>query len=225
MIDGSDTDFDGIINPPVSPGFPDNNQVFGGNTIQGSPLPVTLIDFRVRQQQQTVEVSWTTALEINLSHFEVMRSNDGINYISIGAVTATGGSVGAGYRFVDQAPVKGYNYYRLKMIDNDAQFKFSPIGLVKLADANTIVVSVAPNPVRDEFRVRLVGLEKGPYRIELVNAMGQVQSIRKINITEYDHVENMNRGAAVASGVYWLNVVNEKTNSNVKTLKVFMNNQ
>jgi|GEM_PF-940185 len=225
IIDGTDTDFDGIINPVVSPGFPDNNQVFGGNTAQGSPLPVTLIDFKVRQQQQTVEVRWTTAQEINLSHFEVMRSNDGVNYITIGSVLATGGVNGAGYLFIDPAPLKGYNYYRLKMIDNDAQFKYSPIGLVKLADANAVLVSIAPNPVQNEYRIRLAGLEKGEYRIELINSMGQLQLVKKITITEYDHVENMTRGNNLASGIYWLNVINDKTNRNITTLRVYMNNQ
>ncbi len=217
MIDGTDTDFDGIIN---TGGFPDDNQVFGGNTGFGTPLPVTLVDFKARQNRESVIVMWTTTQEINLRNFEIMRSADGVNFTGIGSVNATGGLAGAAYQFVDMNPVAGNNFYYLKMIDTDGRLKISKTVLVKLADKNSLLIAVSPNPVQDRFTIRLAGMERGLYRVEMFNAVGQLQGTRKITINDYDHVEYMERGNA-GPGIYWINIISDKTNRSVKKVSVF----
>jgi hypothetical protein len=217
MIDGTDTDYDGIINPG---GFPDDNQVFGGNTGMGSALPVTLVDFKARSENQVVRVTWTTSQEINLRNFEVMRSTDGINFVSIGSANAIGGIAGAVYQFVDVSPVAGNNFYYLIMIDADSKMKMSNTLLVKMGDKNSFLITVSPNPVRDQFIIRMAGMDKGQYRIELFNSVGQLQGTKKIILTDDNHVEYMDRGNA-GPGIYRINIVSEKTNRSVKNIPVF----
>ena len=56
-----------------------------------APLPVILVDFNaVLNNSKTVDISWSTQQEINSSHFDVQRSNDGVNWNVIGTVKAKG---------------------------------------------------------------------------------------------------------------------------------------
>ena len=185
-------------------------------------LPVILIDFKAQQKQQTIELTWATTEEINFNHFEILRSADGANFKNIGTVKASGSTSGSKYNFVDATPLQGDNYYRLKIVDNDDQFKYSSIVLVKISNNENAGVSAWPNPVQNEYKIKMNRLEKGDYRIEVLNSMGQLQITKKITITG-DHVETMNRSTMNSSGIYWLRIVNEKNNYTVKTIRLYMN--
>jgi hypothetical protein len=218
--DGVDLDGDGIINVTRI----DNNLIYGGNGASGTTLPVTILEFKALQNHQIVEIKWSTIDEANIHHFEVMRSKDGVNFEPIGYVLPAGGSAIAKYVLVDHAPMKGNNFYRLRIVDKDARFKFSIIALVKIIEKDNTHVTIFPNPVRQEYNVRITGFEKGIYRMEIVNSIGQVFTTKKIIIKEYDHIEHMKRDMSMSPGIYWLNVFDE-TNNRVKTLAVFFNNE
>jgi hypothetical protein len=118
-------------------------------------LPVTMLNFDAKRAGKVNNLSWTTSQEINTLKFEVERSNDGINFTSIGTVNAAGNSSSAisSYRFVDTKPVKGTNFYRIRSIDNDNAFKFSTIKSVK--NLGTPELAINPNPVAETMKIAL----------------------------------------------------------------------
>ena len=117
-------------------------------------LPVELFTFNALKKDKTVLVNWKTSREQNSSHFEVERAADGNKFISIGTVNATGNSNAINsYSFTDQLPLKGNNFYRLKLIDADGSFAYSKI--VSLNFNNTGSVVISPNPARDRLHVQL----------------------------------------------------------------------
>ena len=99
----------------------------------GFALPISLLDFTVKENAGKNILNWKTATESNSSHFSIERSSDGVNFSSIGRVTASGNSSAEKmYRYVDANPLPAStNYYRLKMIDLDASFEYSKIVSVK----------------------------------------------------------------------------------------------
>ncbi|MTB52840.1 T9SS type A sorting domain-containing protein [Lewinella sp. W8] len=124
-------------------------------------LPVTLLQFNARLVDRKVELTWATSEEVNNSHFEVERStnpNDG--FVNIGKVlgNATTEELNT-YRFLDGAPEEGPNYYRLKQIDFDGNFEYTPIVIAELEEASEKMLSVFPNPVElnDRVTIRLNG--------------------------------------------------------------------
>jgi len=97
-----------------------------------APLPVELQTFTANfvQSQKKVILNWQTATEVNSYAFEVQRK--GLDWINIGTVLAHGNSNSPKeYSFTDSQVPTGVTYYRLKMIDNDGSYKFSPTVAIK----------------------------------------------------------------------------------------------
>jgi hypothetical protein len=51
---------------------------------------------------------------------------------------------------------QGLVYYRLKMVDTDGAFKYSPVRILKVNSRNTgVAISTYPNPVQSELRITI----------------------------------------------------------------------
>lgn len=110
------------------------------------PLPVTLVSFEVQNEANEVRCTWSTATEINFSHFELEHSLDGINWKSISRLDGAGTSHQLRYyEATHRYPSNGKNYYRLKMIDRDEALNYSSIEAIELQVLPR--VGVFPNPV------------------------------------------------------------------------------
>jgi hypothetical protein len=99
-----------------------------GFTISGS-LPVTWLNFDVKKFQGATLIGWSTASELNNSHFEVEKFEDDIGFLKIGEVLGAGhASDIRHYEFIDPYvyDFKGY-YYRLKQVDFDGNYQYSEI--------------------------------------------------------------------------------------------------
>ena len=116
-----------------------------------SVLPVTLLDFSGKLNGTKVDLNWKTANEMNTDHFTVERSNDGINFIPIGNVKAKGSlSTVTNYDLVDPIPIKGLNYYRLKMVDLDGSFVYSKTIIIRIN--NNVELTTSIRPIRSRAR-------------------------------------------------------------------------
>ncbi|HXO76170.1 MAG TPA: hypothetical protein VN824_13055, partial [Puia sp.] len=109
------------------------------------PLPEQLLSFTGTRLDALSQLSWTTSEEINTASFDIERSGDDQSFSSIGTVAAHGNSATTtDYTFIDNNPLKGNNYYRLKMVDADAKFTYSKVILLNFG--STLTVHVSPNP-------------------------------------------------------------------------------
>lgn len=169
-------------------------------TAEGStPLPVRLVDFLARKQENAALLSWQTAAESNSGRFDVEHTRDGSNWQKIGSIASAGQSdTLRSYRYVHHAPSAGINYYRLKMVDLDGTFGYSEIISLNFK-TKAPDVSLYPNPARDRLTVSLSDPGDG---YEIVNAFGQVVTRGKLNgrFTGQIPVRNL------AAGVYHVRV-------------------
>ncbi|MCB9041833.1 MAG: T9SS type A sorting domain-containing protein [Lewinellaceae bacterium] len=93
-----------------------------------SALPVELIHFTARSAGKTVQLAWATATETNNDYFSIEHSADGRHFKEIGRLSGAGASQEKhDYAFVDNAPEKGLNYYRLAQYDFDGAREYSPV--------------------------------------------------------------------------------------------------
>jgi hypothetical protein len=141
---------------------------------QNSTLPVVLSDFKVAEKGSSVAITWTTATELNSSHFVVERSTDGKDWVAIGTIQAAGNvSVEQNYSFIDAAPADGANYYRLRIVDIDNS---SVLSLIKTATfkSTELVIVTGPNPATSFLNIKVSAPGNQPYRLRLVNRSGQV---------------------------------------------------
>jgi hypothetical protein len=122
-------------------------------------LPIQLTSFTAVKKQSGVLLEWTTASENNSAKFEVERSADGRAFTRIATVTAAGESAQKlNYTAEDMNPVNSVNYYRLKLIDKDGSYRYSPVVSVSWNKKSAVSVTLAPQPMRDVMNVRVNGI-------------------------------------------------------------------
>ncbi len=129
----------------------------GGNSVLltiNTALPLTLLDFSGYAEGSHTTLNWHTANETNTGSFEIERSNDGNEFVTIGKMAAkrTGANT---YNTMDENPLTGNNYYRLKMVDVDGKYAYSNIVTVRFAANNHLTIS--PVPADNGITIALIG--------------------------------------------------------------------
>lgn len=150
--------------------------VQGVNTPLHTPLPVELLDFQAFPERESVLLKWSAASEKAFSHYEIERSTDDAqDFKSIGKQEgASGSSTTGNYIFRDEHPVQNTPlYYRLKMVNSDGSFEYSPIRQLTL-QRRSFDAFVAPNPSVTSSKLYLNTLQAQNFKLNFVNALGQV---------------------------------------------------
>lgn len=100
-----------------------------GSVVNSTPLPVELLSFNAQMQNNnTVLATWATASEVNNALFTVEKSQDGIDFETVGTVAGAGTSSQThNYSMPDDNPYVGLSYYRLKQTDYDGSYSYSSI--------------------------------------------------------------------------------------------------
>lgn len=150
----------GICQGPSS--YISGNGNFGSATITsdcdecGILLPVELIDFQVDNENGRVQVSWSTASEVNNDHFIIQRGKSPFQLENRGQVAGVGTStVQNDYVFYDDSPLDGISYYRLLQTDLDGAISYSDFVTVEFYQKAFSILDVIPNPVSDIVTVRI----------------------------------------------------------------------
>jgi hypothetical protein len=143
----------------------------------GGSLPIKLSSLNGRLNNESeANITWTSALEENSFKYEVQRSADGKNFVTVGTVTAAGTSLDTKkYTFNDPLPGTGAYYYRLKMIDHDGFTEMSKVVYVNSKKGSGVVTKVFPNPFTSE--VQLIGATSSdltPNNIKVFSVTGQL---------------------------------------------------
>ena len=121
------------------------------NVTQGSAVaPLNLKSFNASLLNKEASLAWSTSNEINVNGFEIERSNDGTSFNNVGFIAANN-TARNNYLFIDVVSINSATYYRLKMIDKDGSFKYSPT--VVLNGKASIKLDVSPNPVTNSVIV------------------------------------------------------------------------
>jgi len=132
------------------------------------PLPIYLATFDGHNEGRENHLYWLTEQEINSSHFEIERSNNGFEFVKIGIVET---DPSKNYSFIDNTPYSGSNYYRLKMVDLDETFEYSSI--IYLETQNKMNTKVFPNPFEDSLIYTYESEENEELEIQVINILGQ----------------------------------------------------
>jgi|GEM_PF-5322355 len=136
------------------------------------PAPVELLSFDAKKVNTSAHLTWTTAMELNVNYFTVMKSLDGIHFFPIGQVKATGNSNALkSYAFDDpKLPVSGTVYYQLKTIDFDGTASMSQIRELT-TESDGIYIA---NPVFDDATTLVVPSNTKAVTLTVVDALGRV---------------------------------------------------
>jgi hypothetical protein len=176
-----------------------------------SVLPLKLVAFNAHQEDQHVACSWVTASERDVSHFEVERSANGSDFVQIGTVKAFGDSETAiSYSFNDENPAEGFNYYRLRMVDENGGYEYSDVISARFEGES--FTTVYPNPANDWATVMT---PEGFDEIVITDAQGQI--VDRFEGTSLQTKQDLNL-YDMPDGVYFVCIKSAKGTVEIKKL-------
>lgn len=173
--------------------------------MQSTVLPVVFTHITATQSNQQVMVQWKVSLEKDVKQYEVQRSADGINFTTIGS-RYSDAAAGGNYGLIDQQPLDGWNYYRVKNVDVDGNFSYSPVVRVEI---NNLIAGFQayPNPVTGKkLYIDFLNQQPGDYQIVISNSAGQQVQSLKINIQSAVQKIQMDWNGQLPRGIYNLQI-------------------
>jgi hypothetical protein len=183
--------------------------------IEDSSLPVELSSFDAKAFPNQVSLKWTTQSELINFGFELERAwlkinNSEIpNFEKIGFIPGQGNnSTEYNYQFIDSdLPGKGLFQYRLRQIDLDGSFIFSPIVEVEIGLQGYALYQNYPNPFNGITTIPIRIQSEGLIELIIYNAVGQkVMVVLNENMSAGIHELRVN-SFNFSSGIYLYRLV------------------
>ncbi len=195
------TDALGCNNNPGTP-----LQTLNVTSVDCSTLPVSLINFSATPKDNAVLLRWGTASEFNNLGFELQRSIDGNNgWSAIAFINGAGNSNSTiNYSYVDENLSASRYYYRLKQIDIDQRFAYSPIVSAQLDGKQAFDLQQNyPNPFRGETIIRFTLPQKTTINLSIFDMNGRlVKVLANGSKDSGTHAVTLNSGI-LTSGLYY----------------------
>jgi len=157
-------------------------------------LPLELISFTGEYNPKTTnnELYWKTASEVNSDHIEIEKSTDNSKWLQIGIEQASNKSTQpTNYHFIDPSASIGINYYRLKLMDKNGSFSYSPT--ITLSRAETTETTVYPNPANDRIQISTTGNKLDYSNWEIYSTIGTLVK-SGIEFSEGIRISELNNG-------------------------------
>lgn len=176
-----------------------------GATLGCTPLPVELINFNAIINSNKVDITWSTASELNNDYFSVERSKDGVVFEEVVKVDGAGNSTSIiNYFDVDYHPIVGVSYYRLKQRDFNGVVIYSSIVPVRYQPNGNFGFSLFPNPGEaKDIKIELTAA-KGQNILVVVRDIAGREFYSKVFVTETDgnKIEAIDTENTLAPGIY-----------------------
>jgi len=161
---------------------------FGKYSLAGSnsPLPIELLYFNATAENELVELSWSTASEINNDFFTIEYSNDlddtNTIWTPIAMIDGAGNSnTPLVYKFVDKPYLRDDNtnvvFYRLKQTDFDGKYKYYGPIFVRYNysdDKKNIIITYDPSINENNINVMFNATESNQYQINIYDINGKL---------------------------------------------------
>ena len=184
-------------------------------------LPVKLLDFTAKYVNPDVLLEWSTSQEHNFSHFILEHSTDGTDFSQTAIILGAGESnskIDYSYTDKDMKGRGGIIYYRLKQVDIDGKFDYSPVRIIRLGEENnSLALATFPNPVVNELRITLPSSWQNKHvYIDLYNANGQL--VNSLQVANSGQTESIS-AASLKKGAYFINVRCGNENAKQKIIK------
>ena len=174
--------------------------------ISGNILPTTITLAATIVNQNKVNISWKALEQQDIASYQVERSWDAATFQPINTVSANG-NITADYNFIDNAPLNGSNYYRIKIINKNGSISYSNVAVINLS--SKAFIQVSPNPVaNNNIVLQTKNILVGKYALTLYNSLGQSVLQQSINITTPNQNIQL-LGNALEGGTYHLILQND----------------
>ncbi|CAN5696756.1 hypothetical protein BH11BAC3_BH11BAC3_23680 [soil metagenome] len=169
-------------------------------------LPVKLLSFNAVKKNNDVLLNWVTTGEINFNYSEVERSCNGTDFSFVGKSMKTD----KGYTDVDAistCPGDGVLFYRLKMVDDNGSFSYSPVVLVKKSETGSVVTGISSISSAGRIAVSFNMPQRDKVIVKLTSVSGQLMKTVHLNPEKGSSVQYIDGLNSLPAGIYALQVI------------------
>jgi hypothetical protein len=191
-----------------------------------SIVPVEFLSFDAKRVNEKVNLTWVTASEINNSHFDVERSVDNNRFEQIGTVKGNGTtSMMNTYSMVDNIKaIINSNattvYYRLKQVDYDGEFAYTPTVTVSLNEKGSATAVLNPNPFKDAFTVEVTESSATTAEVYLIDGNGKMVRNFTMELNKGTTAYQITELNELSSGMYFVRIITASGNNyTIKAIK------
>lgn len=185
---------------------------------QSMPLVIELLDFNASlTRDKDVILNWRAYVDDEAKGFEIERSKDQNHWEKIGTVNLKTPNFTSDYSLLDQEPLQGRSYYRLKMIEKTGTSRYSKTRQIQI-DQLITKLRVYPNPAKGDFTVSINSSTNQSATLMVRSIAGEVMSKRSITLTQTDNRVNVLTNG-LSNGLYIVELITpEKTLVNKLTV-------
>ncbi|WP_394767505.1 right-handed parallel beta-helix repeat-containing protein [Ferruginibacter sp.] len=181
------------------------------NVTETGLLPVTLIDFSAKNNNDKIDLQWQIASEINASHYTIERSGDYQHFESIGQLAANDlANIQVNYNFLDNFPLKGNNFYRLVMIDKDGTFSYSKTISVEVKNVPSFTLfNMELSTGNSNLKINLTTNYQQKIQLVLADVTGRIIYTNQLQLQKgFNAIDK--KIPAINTGVYYAKLFTEQ---------------
>lgn len=176
----------------------------------GNPLPIELVNFAASCNNNKINLEWTTATEINNNYFTIQRSPSGENFEDLMRIGGSGNSNEIrNYSTMDNAPLSGMSYYRLKQTDYNGNFSLSPVVVSDCGVSGFNIISVITNQESRTAKLYFSTSVKTNYNVTVYDLLGN-KVFSSDNYAENGTNEVEINGSGLSHSIYFIVLSSDK---------------
>jgi|GEM_PF-866061 len=188
----------------------------GAGPLGLTPLPVELLYLAAEGvHNKFIQVKWATASETNSGYFDVQRSENGREFVTIGRVNAAGNSTTERrYSYNDLGVVANKNYYyRLVIVDLESHKEASKTVVAKLSIYVPSAITFYPNPSQTQLNIAWPN-EADQADLMIYTAEGKLVLQKSMDTKTQSSIDV----SAVSNGIYFVKVTMNGTQVNSRII-------
>jgi CARDB/Secretion system C-terminal sorting domain len=175
--------------------------------VQGGVLPIGIQYIKGTKQNTVHLIDWkiscTVGVQLTLT---LERSADGRNFTAIQTQVANDTRCLQPFNYTDATPLAGANYYRIKVTTVDGEVKYSTIVVLLNKEKGFELISVAPNPVKENALLTITSAKAGKIELLISDVAGKIIAKQLYNVIAGSNaikidVENIGAGSYSVTAV------------------------
>jgi hypothetical protein len=145
-------------------------------------------------------VRWVTVNEINVSHFNIQRSADGVEFYTINKTAAKNNAYNE-YGITDLQPLNGINYYRIEAVDKDGKITYSKT-LQITTNHRPQTLNIYPNPATNIVNINFPDIRQA-YITDVTGRLLLSKQLGGVSNTQLNI-------ASIGKGIFFVRVTDSK---------------
>ncbi|MBC7534454.1 MAG: DUF3494 domain-containing protein [Ferruginibacter sp.] len=178
-----------------------------------APVPVTFTSINAIRKNNDIYINWKVQHEISIQQYETERAGSSLVFETVSVTLPNRNNGCQNYVVLDKQPLAGWNYYRIKAVDQDGKKTYTNIVKV-FFEKEKQEIKIFPNPIVDGIvKLQLTNKPVGLYVARLLNNFGQELLVSRIQNEVGSGTLTITFDKKLPHGIYQLNLTEPAGNN------------